>query len=207
MEDPEQPPPPPPHSYEMQKIIEAAAAAVAPVYDDVPFYIPVADSNSVAGNNSKAPVGAGGPEVNKQLTGSSIHQIAPVPLPRKFEVAPPYREPPPPPLSAPTQASTTTGSTGTEVNKQLTSGSSIHQQPPPDVVAEQVATCRRRRRSRQKSLPMAGELEANLQQQQQVPQPLAQQHTVSSKSQKEIFRFHELFFLNCHLGISRKFLK
>ena len=60
-------------------------------------------------------------------------------------------------------------------------------------MAEQAATCRRRRRSRQKSLPMAGELEANLQQQQQVPQPLAQQHTVSSKSQKDIFCFHEFF--------------
>ena len=173
MEDPEQPPPPPPHSYEMQKIIEAAAAAVAPVYDDVPFYIPVADSNSVAGN-SKAPavVAPGGPS-------DGIHQMAPVPLPRKFEAAPPYREPPPPPPQAPTQASTTTSTTAAPTS----------QQPPPDIVAEQVATCRRRRRSRQKSLPMAGELEANLQQQQQVPQPLAQQHTVSSKSQKEIFRF------------------
>ena len=188
MEDPEQPPPPPPHSYEMQKIIEAASAAVAPVYDDVPFYIPVADSNSVAGNNSKAPVVVvvPGSEVNKQLTGS-IHQMAPVPLPRKFEAAPPYREPPPPP--GPTQASTTTAP-GPEVNKQLTG--SIHQQPPPDIVAEQVATCRsRRRRSRQKSLPMAGELEANLQQ--QVPQPLAQQHTVSQNLYKKKLGFSRFF--------------
>ena len=123
------------------------------MYDDVSCYYP---NTNVGGDNNVISTTSGGNEV--------IHQMAPVPLPRKFETAPPYRDPPPvthrpvdaPPPSAhrsveapPVPATTTQTSVVAPPTQSQ------------ETVAEQVATCRRRRRSRQKSLPMAGELDVN----------------------------------------------
>ena len=189
VDDPsDKPPPPPPHSYEVQaqiqqqqqqKLAAAAAAALGsdtvPVYDVVTSYYPV-----VMANQGVA-----------YATSSDIPP--PLPLPRKFDAAPPYRDPPPPPPIAATSSSTATPAVVMAVVS-----SDVPPAPPPhapDSLAEQVSTCRRRRRSRQKSLPMAGELDINqaallaqqqLQQQQQQQKQQTDYNSQSTYTEEEV---------------------